>query len=76
MTDLNELPEWFDGIKYDKGETITNPFTGKKCECTANEVAMYDLIMGANSTKNWIVVQKGCEWFRKANPEAYMILLD
>ena len=76
MIDLNTLPEWFDGEEYENGETITNPFTGEKYECTANETAMYDLIMGANLTGNWEIVQKGCDWFRKANPEAYMVLLD
>ena len=47
-----ELPEWFDGIKYSEGETITNPFSGESYDCTADEAAMYDLIMGANMTKN------------------------
>jgi len=76
MKDLNTLPEWFDGIKYTEGETITNPFSGDSYKCTANETSMYDLIMGAVMTKNWQLVQKGCDWFREANPEAYMILLD
>ena len=71
-----ELPEWFDGIKYSEGETITNPFSGESYDCSADEAAMYDLIMGANMTQNWSIVQKGCDWFRKANPEAYMVLLD
>ena len=72
----HELPEWFDGIKYTEGETITNPLSGESFKCTANEASMYDLIMGANMTQNYVIVQKGLDWFRKANPEAYMILFD
>jgi|TARA_R110000796_G_scaffold94671_1_gene199586 hypothetical protein len=76
MSKKKELPAWFDGIKYSEGETITNQFSGESYDCSADEAAMYDLIMGANLTKNWSIVQKGCDWFRKANPTAYMVLLD
>ena len=72
----HELPEWFDGIKYTEGETVTNPLSGESFKCTANEASMYDLIMGAHMTQNNVIVQKGLDWFRKANPEAYMILFD
>ena len=72
----HELPEWFDGIKYTEGETVKNPLSGESYKCTANEASMYDLIMGANMTQNYVIVQKGLDWFRKANPEAYMILFD
>ena len=72
----HELPDWFDGIKYTEGETITNPSSGESYRCTANEATMYDLIMGAQMTQNYVIAQKGLDWFRKANPEAYMILFD
>jgi len=71
-----DLPKWYDGAKYFSGDIVTNPFSGQSYELTANELAMYDLIMGANLTRNWKIVQKGCDWFRRANPEAYMCLLD
>ena len=32
--------------------------------------------MGAQVFEKWDLVQKGLGWFRKENPEAYMILLD
>ena len=72
----HELPEWFEGIKYTEGETVTNPLSGESFKCTANEASMYDLIMGAKMTQNYVIVQKGLDWFRQANPEAYMILFD
>jgi len=70
------MPEWFDGVVYNSGDTVTNPFTGETAELTAEELSMYDLIMGAQVVGNYKVMQKGLSWFRKENPEAYMILLD
>ncbi len=70
------LPKWFDGTVYNEGAVVTNPLSGESYELTANETAMYDLVMGANLLQQWKIVQKGCDWFRKANPAAYMVLLD
>ena len=41
-----------------------------------NELAMYDLIMGAQMMGEYKLMNKGLSWFRSANPEAYMVLLD
>ena len=70
------MPKWFDGTVYESGDTVTNPFTGETAELTAEELSMYDLIMGAQVVGNYKVMQKGLSWFRKENPEAYMALLD
>lgn len=70
------MPKWFNGVVYESGDTVTNPFTGESAELTAEELSMYDLIMGAQVFEKWDLVQKGLGWFRKENPEAYMILLD
>jgi len=70
------LPKWFDGELYARGETVTNPFTGESVELTATELAMYDVIKGAEFTRNYKILQKGLDWFRRANAEAYMTLLD
>jgi len=70
------LPKWFDGELYARGETVTNRFTGESIELTATELAMYDVIKGAEFTRNYKILQKGLDWFRQANAEAYMILLD
>ena len=46
---------------------------------------MYDFIMGATITSEMGIfntphhiqeLRKGLDWFRKNNPEAYMVLLD
>ena len=84
-----ELPKWFDGELYVKGDVVKNPYSGDKCELNAAELSMYDFIIGAQFTidrqggifnpatsKLQQQMAKGLSWFRSANPEAYMILLD
>lgn len=71
-----DLPKWFTGQVYESGDTVSNPFTGESIELTAEELSMYDLIMGCQVTRNYKIMQKGLDWFRRANPEAYMVLLD
>ena len=71
-----ELPKWYDGAKYTEGDTVTNPFSGESYELNANELAMYDLIMGSQVTGHYDITRKGLDWFRSANPKAYMVLLD
>ena len=70
------MPKWFNGIVYESGDVVTNPFTGETAELTAEELSMYDLIMGAQVTQNYEIMQKGLDWFRRANGAAYMTLLD
>jgi len=76
MQNKQEMPKWFDGQVYSEGDTVSNPFTGDSVELTAEELSMYDLIMGAQMLNQWDVMQKGLGWFRRANAEAYMVLLD
>ena len=79
-----ELPKWFTGQLYDEGDTVTNPYSGQSYELTAEELSMYDFIIGANQLmemgmiafKNQDDMRKGLTWFRKNNPEAYYVLLD
>tara|TARA_B100000900_G_C20245968_1_gene579903 strand:+ start:350 stop:586 length:237 start_codon:yes stop_codon:yes gene_type:complete len=70
------LPKWFDGTVYEKGDTVSNPYTGDKAELSAEELSMYDVIKGAEFTRSYKLLQKGLDWFRQANPSAYMTLLD
>ena len=70
------MPKWFNGQVYSEGGTVSNPFTGETAELTAEELSMYDLIMGAQMCQRYDVMQKGLDWFRRANGEAYMVLLD
>ena len=84
-----ELPKWFDGELYVKGDVVKNPYSGDKCELNAAELSIYDFILGAQFTIDRLggafnpatsklqqQMAKGLSWFRSANPEAYMTLLD
>ncbi len=73
---IKPLPKWFDGTIYDKGETVSNHYTGETADLSAEELSMYDLIRGAEFTRNYKILRKGLDWFRRANAEAYMTLLD
>ena len=81
---MKQLPKWFDGQIYDKGDTVSNPYTGESIDLTAEQLSMYDFIKGAEfvmsgMSSNAILIsemRKGLDWFRRANPEAYMVLLD
>ena len=91
-TTKTKLPKWFDGELYTKGDTVKNPFSGEICELNAEELSMYDFIMGAQFVIDLSVdkdnyldnkfsklqddMRKALDWFRTNNPKAYMILLD
>ena len=80
-----KLPLWFNGELYEEGGTVQNRFSGEEYELNNVELSMYDFIMGAtqmaemgifNSPHHMQELRKGLDWFRKNNPEAYMVLLD
>jgi len=81
-----KLPAWFEGMQYDKGDTVKNPFSGYNYELNATELSMYDFIIGSQlvfemqpktiTPKMVKDFQKGLDWFRSNNPKAYMALLD
>jgi len=56
--------------------SVSNPFSGESYTLEPDELAVYDVIMGANMTGHYETVRKGVDWFRKHNPAAYMVLLD
>ena len=77
----------FDCLVFGEGETVQNPFSGESIALPADAVAVYDVIMGYNMLagkttnlkqrdKYYAVVRKGLDWFRKHEPEGYMVLLD
>jgi len=91
MKKLTTLPKWFKGTIYDKGDTVTNPFSGEEYKLTNLELSMYDFIQGAqlmfaihqekqpNKPLDSDIVdcfEKALSWFRKHNGKAYMVLLD
>ena len=80
-----ELPKWFRGELYDKGDTVRNRFSGEEYKLNNVELSMYDFIIGSTMVmemsggyKHTDVneLRKGLDWFRKNNSEAYMVLLD
>jgi len=84
-TEMKPLQKWCNGDVYTKGGTVENIFTGEPAELNANELSMYDLIMGLTmilertgykSEKLMKDHRRGLDWFRGANASAYMVLLD
>ena len=81
---MSKLPESINGTTYDEGAEVTNRFGGDSCYLNAEELSMYDFIIGASNMyemgfyapKTIDDMRKGINWFRKNNPNAYMILLD
>ena len=79
-----KLPKWFNGVVYNTGEEVVNPFSGQSYKLNAEELSMYDFIMGAqmmfnrgfNDKSILNDYNKGLRWFSKTNIEAYMVLLD
>ena len=48
MTTETKLPKWFNGELYSEGGEVTNPYSGQSYELTAEELSMYDFIIGVN----------------------------
>jgi hypothetical protein len=81
-----ELPKWFCGMLYTKGEAVKNPFSGEVYELNNVELSMYDFLVGcamlfersSNRVNDQMIddYNKGIRWFWQNNPEAYMVLLD
>ncbi len=80
------VPKWFKGIIYDRGEVVTNKFSGEEYELNGLELSIYDFIIGSQmvfetAPKSVTPEQvndfhKGLTWFRKNNVDAYFALLD
>ena len=86
-----KLPKWFNGELYQQGGEVTNPFSGGSYELSAEELSIYDFIIGAqhvfgihqekqpNRPINVNLINdfdKALSWFRRHNGKAYMVLLD
>jgi len=55
---------------------IANPYSGEKVMLQPDAVAVYDYIKGSEVLQQYKAVRKGLDWFRKHEPDAYMVLLD
>ena len=85
-------PTWFNGVVYQEGTTVRNPFSGETYKLNALELSIYDFVIGANifleqafenkvepndkTEKITRDLYKGLDWFRSNNVKAYMVLLD
>ena len=85
MVKEQKLPKWFKGELYKEGAVVQNRFGGDSVELNNVELSMYDFVIGASIVMemsggykhtNINELRKGLDWFRKNNPEAYMVLLD
>ncbi len=85
MKAKQQLPKWFHGELYDKGDTVRNRFSGEEYKLNNVELSMYDFIMGAtqmaemgifNTPQHIQELRTGLDWFKKHNIKAYMVLLD
>ena len=84
IKEKQKLPKWFNGELYEEGATVQNRFSGEEYELTAEELSMYDFVMGATTIMEMGMhhdsmitdLRKGLDWFRMNNAEAYMVLLD
>ena len=65
-----------DIMVYEIEETIHNKEGGDSVTVPGFAAAVYDVIMGSEMVLDWDKVQKGCSWFAKEFPKAYMALLD
>lgn len=80
------VPKWFQGVIYEEGGTVQNPFSGEEYELNGIELSMYDFIIGSQyvmevapktvTEKQINEFHKALRWFQKNNIEAYMVLLD
>ena len=84
-TEVALLPDWFQGIVYEEGGVVTNPYSGVEFTLNNFELSMYDFIIGCNmlyelrgalSDKLIGEMQKGIAWFGETNPEAFYALID
>ena len=80
---MNNLPEWFTGEVFNKGEVVKHPITGKTYPLTATELSMYNFLTGSQTLTQIGIdpievlnnIKKADEWFKENNINAYNTLL-
>ena len=72
---MREIPK---GLQIlDKGPVeVTNQFSGESVTLPPDAVAVYDWIRGSEVCGLYDDMNRGLDWFRKHEPDAYYVLLD
>jgi hypothetical protein len=72
------VQELFPGLQILDSEPVLveNPYSGESYTLTPEEVAVYDLIKGAEMMGDHKILRQGLDWFIDNNASAYMALLD
>jgi len=60
----------------EKDIEIQNKLSGAKATVPGYAAAVYDVIIGAQATNRYDLVEKGCDWFSRNFHKQYMVLLD
>ena len=68
--------ECYFGNEPTKEMTLTNPYSGEKCELPNFAATIYYNIKDAEWTKHYDVMQKGLDWFSRNFTKQYYTLLD
>ena len=75
---MKTIKQLFPGIQvYDTEPVeVKNPFSGESAVLSPEEVAVYDYLKGCELMGDYTGLRRALDWFSRANPEAYMTLLD
>jgi len=75
---MKTIKQLFPGIQvYDTEPVeVKNPFSGESAMLSPEEVAVYDYLKGCELMGDYTSLRRALDWFSRANPEAYMTLLD
>lgn len=83
-------PKWLENMSFrEEGKVVKNPYTNQEYELNNVELTVYENIMHLSSLierKGGVFnsatgtlqrkMAKQLSWFRKNNPQAYLVLLD
>lgn len=81
-----KLPKWYKGKSYSQGDIVINPFSGEEYELNSAELSIYEFLSTSqlvfetmpNRVSEQMIIDynKGLDWFKKYNTEAYRVLLE